>query len=152
MVTTSKTTRTKLAAADVTRNCIAVRLRMANRIITKIYDDALRPFGLKVTQLSMLALAENRGLIRQADVCAELQLDDSTLSRNLERMRANKWLEEVEGENAREHPYRLTAKGRKLLNEVIPVWSTAQDRARQLLGDSGVEALCSFAKETGFCG
>src|SRR5262245_64758534 len=83
----------KRDAAEVLRDCIATRLRMANRVITKVYDDALRPFGLKVTQMSMLVVAEDRGLIRQSEVGAELQLDDSTLSRNLERMRANGWLE-----------------------------------------------------------
>src|SRR5215831_430391 len=82
-------------AAEVLRDCIATRLRMANRVITKVYDDALRPLGLTVTQMAMLAVAQDRGLIRQSEVGAELQLDDSTLSRNLERMRANGWLEEV---------------------------------------------------------
>jgi DNA-binding MarR family transcriptional regulator len=125
---------------------------MANRVITKVYDDALRPFGLKVTQMSMLVVAEDRGLIRQTEVGAELQLDDSTLSRNLERMRANGWLEEVSGDDARVHSYRLTEAGRTLLDKAIPAWRIAQGEAQRLLGDAGVQALRRFAREQGFGG
>jgi DNA-binding MarR family transcriptional regulator len=144
--------RRKLDAAEVIRDCIATRLRMADRVITKVYDDALRPFGLKVTQMSMLVMAEDRGLIRQAEVGAELRLDDSTLSRNLERMRANGWLEEVSGDDARVHSYRLSTAGRTLLEQAIPAWRSAQEEAKRLLGDAGIQALRRFASEQGFGG
>ena len=137
-------------AAEVLRDCVATRLRMANRVITKVYDDALRPLGLKVTQMSMLVVAEDRGLIRQSEVGAELHLDDSTLSRNLERMRANGWLEEVLGDDARVHSFRLTEAGRALLGKAIPVWRRAQEQSRRLLGDAGVQALLQFTLEQGF--
>ena len=139
-------------AAEVIRDCIATRLRMANRVVTKVYDDALRPFGLKVTQLSMLVVAENRGVIRQSEVGAELQLDDSTLSRNLERMRANGWLEAVPADDARVHSYQLTAAGRALLDKAIPAWRSAQGEAQRLLGGAGVQALRRFARDRGFDG
>jgi DNA-binding MarR family transcriptional regulator len=142
----------KRQAAEVLRDCIATRLRMANRMITKVYDDALRPLRLTVTQLSMLVVAEDRGLLRQSEVGAELHLDDSTLSRNLERMRANGWLEEVSGDDARVHSYRLTEAGRALLDKAVPAWRGAQEEARRLLGDAGVQALRRFAREHGFVG
>jgi DNA-binding MarR family transcriptional regulator len=139
-------------AAEVLRDCIATRLRLADRVITKVYDDALRPLGLRVTQLSMLVVAEDRGRIRQSEIGAELQLDDSTLSRNLERMRANGWLEEVRGDDARVHSYRLTEAGRALLNRALPAWRSGQKKARRLLGAAGVQALRQFAREQGFGG
>ena len=144
--------RLKHEAAEVVRDCIATRLRMADRVITKVYDDALRPLGLKVTQMSMLVVAEDRGLIRQSEVGAELRLDDSTLSRNLERMQVNGWLEEVAGDDARVHSYRLTEAGRALLDKAIPAWRGAQAEARRLLGDAGVLALRRFAEEQGIGG
>ena len=137
-------------AAEVVRDCLATRLRMANRVITRMYDDALRPLGLKVTQLSMLVVAEDRGLIRQSQVGAELQLDDSTLSRNLERMRTNGWLEEVSAHDARVHSYRLTEEGKTLLDKAIPAWRNAQREAKRLLGNAGVQTLRRFAREQGF--
>ena len=144
--------RVKRDAAEVLRDCVATRLRLANRVITKVYDDALRPLGLTVTQLSMLVVAEDRGLIRQSQVGAELRLDDSTLSRNLERMRANGWLEEVSADDARVHSYRLTEAGRTLLDKAIPAWRSAQGEAQRLLGDAGVQTLRRFAREHGFGG
>jgi DNA-binding MarR family transcriptional regulator len=140
----------KRESAEVVRDCIATRLRMANRVITKVYDDALRPLSLKVTQLSMLVVAEDRGHIRQSEVGSELQLDDSTLSRNLERMRANGWLEEVSADDARVHSYGLTESGKVLLEKALPAWRKAQTEAKRLLGDAGVQVLRCFAREQGF--
>src|SRR3954470_20540010 len=114
--------RTKRLAAEAVEGCLATRLRLATRVITKVYDDALRPFGLTVSQMSLLAVAADRGVIRQAEVCSQLQLDNSTLSRNLDRMRANGWLEEMVEADARVHTHRLTESGKALLERVMPAW------------------------------
>jgi DNA-binding MarR family transcriptional regulator len=142
----------KSDAAEVIRDCIATRLRMACRVITRVYNNALRPCGLKVSQMAMLVVAEDRGLIRQSEVGAQLQLDDSTLSRNLELMRAKGWLEAVLANDARVHSYRLTEAGRALLGKAIPAWRSAQREAQRLLGAAGVQALWGFAREQGFGG
>src|SRR5262245_24548400 len=142
----------KRLAAEAVSGCIATRLRLAGRVITKVYDDALRPFGLTVAQMSLLAVAADRGAIRQAEVGAQLQLDSSTLSRNLERMRANGWLEEVAEADARVHTHRLTESGKALLESAMPAWRAAQRRASELLGEAGVDALRRFASESGFGG
>jgi DNA-binding MarR family transcriptional regulator len=144
------TDKTKRLAAEAVGGCIATRLRLATRVITKVYDDALRPFGLTVSQMALLAVAADGGAIRQAEVGTQLQLDNSTLSRNLERMRANGWLEEVAEADARVHTQRLTESGQALLERVMPAWRAAQRRANELLGESGVKALHRFATESGF--
>src|SRR5438132_12950524 len=92
----------------ISKTCIAVRLRLLNRVVTNFYDNALRPLGLKVSQLNILITTGKLGLARPAQVCAILQLDPSTLSRNVERMRAHRWLEVVSDEDARTQPFRLT--------------------------------------------
>ena len=71
----------------ISKTCIAVRLRLLNRVVTNFYDDALRPLGLKVSQLNILIVTARLGLARPVQVCDILQLDTSTLSRNVERMR-----------------------------------------------------------------
>src|SRR5262245_23996732 len=146
------TDRTKRLASEAVGGCIATRLRLAARVVTKVYDDALRPFGLTVSQMALLAVAADRGALRQAEVSARLQLDDSTLSRNLDRMRANGWLEQAAEADARVHTHRLTAAGQALLERAMPAWRATQRRARELLGASGVEALRRFAGEYGFGG
>src|SRR6185436_19939003 len=101
----------------VAGECVAVRLRMLNRIITNIYDNALRPLDLKVSQMNILVAAAKMGTARPLEVCEYLHLDVSTVSRNVERMKARGWLEVVPDEDGRSQPFQLTPQGRKLLEE-----------------------------------
>lgn len=126
--------------------CIAVRLRMLNRIITNIYDDALRPLDLKVSQMNILVAAAKMGTARPAEVCEHLHLDVSTLSRNVERMKARDWLEVVPDEDGRSQPFRLTPQGRRLLDKAVPAWSVAQQKVKTLLGDGIVDQLNQATK------
>ena len=123
----------------VAGECIAVR--MLNRVITNIYDDALRPLDLKVSQMNILVAAAKIGTARPAAVCAHLHLDVSTLSRNVERMKARGWLEVVPDEDGRSQPFRLTPRGRKLLEKAVPAWTQAQQQVQKVLGDGFVEQL-----------
>lgn len=129
MAKSSKTT-----IDDIAGECIAVRLRMLNRVVTNIYDDALRPLGLKVSQMNILVAAAKMGTARPTEVCEHLHLDVSTLSRNVDRMKARGWLEVVTSEDGRAQPFRLTSQGRKLLERAIPSWDEAQKRVKELLG------------------
>jgi DNA-binding MarR family transcriptional regulator len=125
----------------VADECIAVRLRMLNRVITNIYDDALRPLDLKVSQMNILVAAAKMGTARPIEVCEHLHLDVSTLSRNVERMKARGWLEVVPDEDGRSQPFRLAPPGRKLLESAIPAWGKAQQQVKKVLGDEFVEKL-----------
>jgi DNA-binding MarR family transcriptional regulator len=133
----------------IARTCIAVRLRLLNRVVTRFYDEALRPLGLKVSQLNILIVTAKLGVARPAKVCAILQLDASTLSRNVERMRAHGWLETVPAEDARLQPFRLTPQGRRLIEKAIPAWEEAQRQASELLGAEGTALLDRAAKKLG---
>ena len=125
----------------VASECVAVRLRMLNRVITNIYDDALRPLDLKVSQMNILVAAAKMGTARPIEVCEHLHLDVSTLSRNVERMKTRGWLEVVADEDGRSQPFRLTPQGRKLLEKAVPAWSEAQQQVKKVLGDEFVEQL-----------
>jgi DNA-binding MarR family transcriptional regulator len=125
----------------VASECVAVRLRMLNRLITNIYDDALRTLDLKVSQMNILVAATKMGTARPNDICEHLHLDVSTLSRNVERMKARGWLEVVPDEDGRSQPFRLTPQGRKLLDKAVPAWSAAQRQVKKVLGDGFVEQL-----------
>src|SRR2546423_11659302 len=120
---------------------ISSRLRMLNRVITNIYDNALRPLDLKVSQMNILVAAAKMGTARPLEVCEYLHLDVSTLSRNVERMRARGWLEIVPDEDGRSQPFELTPRGRKLLEQAVPAWSEAQQQVTKVLGDRFVGQL-----------
>jgi DNA-binding MarR family transcriptional regulator len=133
----------------ISKTCIAVRLRLLNRVITNFYDDALRPLGLKVSQLNILIVTARLGLARPAQVCDILQLNVSTLSRNVKPLQAHGWLEIVPEEDARSQPFRLTAQGKRLIEKAVPAWEAAQRQATELLGSEGVSLLDKAAKKVG---
>jgi DNA-binding MarR family transcriptional regulator len=130
----------------IASECVAVRLRMLNRVVTNIYDDALRSLDLKVSQMNILVATAKIGTARPIEVCDHLHLDGSTLSRNVERMKARGWLEVVPDEDGRSQPFRLTAQGRKLLEKAIPAWREAQQQVKKVLGDRFVEQLNNAMK------
>ena len=138
----SKIENQKTIAELIAQNCIGVRVRLLNRVVTRIYDDALRPLGIKTSQLNILVVIARLGLARPAEICDRLKMDLSTVSRNVDRMRARGWIEVVDDDrDARAHQFRLSAQGRQLLEKAKPAWEKAQKKAKKLLGQSGVTAL-----------
>jgi len=133
----------------ISKTCISVRLRLLNRVITNFYDHALRPLGLKVSQLNILIVTARLGLARPAQVCEILQLDVSTLSRNVKPLQAHGWLEVVPEADARVQPFRLTSQGRRLIEKAIPAWEKAQQQASQLLGSEAIALLDKAARKVG---
>src|SRR5262245_46023681 len=131
----------------IAQSCVAVRLRMLNRVVTNLYDKALRPLGVKASQLNILIVTAKLGVARPAQVCEFLQLEPSTLSRNVDRMRSSGWLEVAPGEDARSQPFRLTSKGRQLIEKVAPAWEKAQRQAEALLGEEGLAVLDKAARK-----
>jgi DNA-binding MarR family transcriptional regulator len=126
--------------------CLLSRTRMVNRVLTGIYDDELRSFGLKATQLNLLVVVARVGPIRRIEIGKRLHLDPSTLTRNLRVMLTNGWIEELEdGEDGRGSPLQATVQGRDLVNQVGPAWRKAQDRVQKLVGDDGATLLRKLA-------
>lgn len=115
------------------RECLAVRARIASRDITRLYDDALRPLGLRITQLSVLVAISVMETALPSEIGEALHLDRSTLSRTLERMKTNGWIRETEGDDGRSRPVRLSPAGRSLINRAFPIWEQTQKRAQRVL-------------------
>jgi DNA-binding MarR family transcriptional regulator len=91
--------------------------------------------------MNILVAAGKLGTARPAEICDHLHLDVSTLSRNVERMKARGWLEVVPDEDGRTQPFRLTTQGRKLLDKAAPAWKQAQRQAKAILGEPIVGQL-----------
>ena len=68
-------------------------------------------------------------------------MDTSTLSRTVDRMVGNGWLEILPDADGRSHPFRLTEEGRKLMERSLTAWERAQAEAKRLLGDNGLHLL-----------
>lgn len=127
---------------EIAEVCIGSRVRLLNRVITRIYDDALRPLGITIGQLNILVVIGKRKVARPTEICGALKIEVSTLSRNIERMRARGWVEVLEDhEDARAHQFQLSPDGQDLLEKAYPAWKQAQQKAGDLMGESGMEIL-----------
>jgi DNA-binding MarR family transcriptional regulator len=131
----------------VERECIVFRVRMLSRIITGIYDDALSGVGMKVSQFSVLVAVSNREKARPAELAKILQMDESTLSRNVERMCARGWLRLEPDGDGRSHLIAVTDKGIALIRKAYPAWQRAQTEVARRLGEDSVAALRSAARK-----
>ena len=140
----SSETDLKAACKRIARECIAVRVRLINRVITSIYDDALRPFGVTINQLNLLVALSRMDTATATQLKRVLQMESSTLSRNLERMRKEGWLRSLLGEDARSRKLRITEKGARLIQKTFPAWEQAQRKAQEVLR-SNPEAIGSIA-------
>jgi len=129
------------AVSRISEQCIAVRMRMLNRVITAVYDDAVRPLGLTAGQSNILVMVERLGNPRQGDVGKLLYMEKSTLSRNVERLRQNGWLEVTEHAGDRARYLNATPSGRDVIEQSLPLWESAQIRAREIIGPAGEQGL-----------
>lgn len=133
----------------IAAECIASRSRMVSRVLTKIYDDELRPLGLTVGQFGLLVASGYAGVLRPRDFADAWCIDASTVSRNIERLRARGWLEIVPDEDAREQPVQLSSSGWAVVRKASLPWERAQSEAIRLLGRGGVSMLRAISDELG---
>ena len=127
------------------RECVANQLRMLNRVVTGMYENEFRPLKLTASQMVILALTEKRDQIRAAELCKWLQIDASTLSRNIALMKKRGWVRVLPGEDVRSHALTITTGGRKLLREILPSWRKAQREAAEILGAKGTATIKAVA-------
>jgi DNA-binding MarR family transcriptional regulator len=131
---------TAIALPDLA--CACAGLRRASRAVTQLYDGALRPYGLRVTQFTLLQFLATAGRPLPQGVLGQLLvLDSTTLSRTLRPLEAAGWIRRVAGADAREHCFDLAPAGRRLLVRATPAWERAQARLRRTLGGHDWAAL-----------
>src|SRR6266446_1916540 len=127
--------------------CVGGCVRKLNRMVTAIYDGALAGAGLKTSQFSVLVAVANRKKARPVELTKLLQMDESTLSRNVERMCARGWLRLTRDDDRRSHQIELTDKGQTLVRKSLPAWQRAQEKVSQRLGADNVAALRSALRK-----
>jgi DNA-binding MarR family transcriptional regulator len=107
--------------------CVALHARMTARLLTRAYDAALRPLGLKVPQFGILGAIDHGTDLSETALAERLGLERTTLVRNLKVLADKGWIELAPG-TGRGLRHRLTAKGEATLRDAIPLWRAAQDR------------------------
>ncbi|CAN5458025.1 helix-turn-helix domain-containing protein [soil metagenome] len=133
-------------ALEVKQSCLLTRTRLIARIVTNLYDEALRPFGINSPQYALLGLIEEVEPATRADLARHNSQDRSTLSRNLQIMLDEGWIEETAaGAKGRSRPLILSRRGCELLHAAMPAWRAGQLQAQALMGKEGVDALIQVA-------
>ncbi len=135
--------------AELSGQCLAVRVRMLNRVVSALYDEALRPHGLRITQLNVMAALDKVGPATPGAIANVLHLEASSLSRIVAVLRKQGWVRTLPTEDERSHELELTAKGRRLLAKALPAWRAAQARATRLLGEGGARDLVRIVDRCG---
>ena len=125
-----------------TEMCFAARARRVNRVLSALYDERLAGVGLSIGQLdTLVTLMFAQEPLRPIDLARRMQMERSTVSRNLRKLEALGAVEILLGEARRERLVRVTSAGQRLVARAEKGWAEAQDAARQLLQAAGVDAL-----------
>ena len=123
-----------------------MRARLISRVITAIYDEEVRPFGIVSPQFALLVIIFEIEPATRAEIGRYHHQDRSTLTRNLKIILSEGWAEEVQDERGgRGRPIALTKAGKDLLCKGAPAWRVAQARVKALLGEDGVIAIMDIA-------
>ncbi len=119
---------------EMGRSCACFNLRKAARAVTRLYDDFLRPTGLRSTQYSVLIAAKLSGPVTLTKL-AELTVNErTTLTRNLTVLEKKGLVLIEPGMDRREHQVTITEKGQEALTAALPLWEAAQAHIEAGLG------------------
>ncbi len=122
-------------------SCVCLNLRKATRLVTQVYDRALKPTGLKATQFTLLVSIGGLSGLSLSRLARPLRMDRTTLSRNAALLHRKGLIHIVEGEDRREQRLFLTEKGKGVLRRAIPLWLGIQGQLYDEVGKENVERL-----------
>jgi DNA-binding MarR family transcriptional regulator len=127
--------------------CMCGTFRRTSRALTQVYEQALRPFGLRATQFTILQALSRSGEVSQGRLGEMLAMDSTTLTRTLQIMSRQSWIAERRGEDRRERWLRLAKAGEAQLNRALPVWEKVQSRLRRRVGEQAWKNLLQLANQ-----
>jgi len=114
--------------------CLCANLRRAALAVTSLYDDALAPSGMKVTQFSLLRAVERRGAANLTALAEATGLDRSTLGRNLRVLEGLGLVSLSHGDDQRDRVVELTGRGRTRVRAAAKAWGRVQASLAGALG------------------
>lgn len=133
-------------ARTIATQCAGLRIRQASRLLTRTYDECLRPLGIQETQLAVLVAVAMFGEdgVRMRSLANKLVMDPTTLTRNVVPLETKGLLRVARSpEDARARIIFLTPAGERLIESAYPMWEQAQARLRSTLGDERFDGLRS---------
>jgi DNA-binding MarR family transcriptional regulator len=129
------------AAQSIARECLATRIRRLDRSLSRIYDTALRPHGVTIAQLGLLTAVTLTGPVQPTKLGGILDLERSTVSRNVALLLRKGWVSAVRAQDGRGQLVAITRQGEALLRATFPSWRRAQRAVEKVLKPEGVLAF-----------
>jgi DNA-binding MarR family transcriptional regulator len=136
-----------LPIAPSPRGCTSFKLRQLTRRVGQHYDRIVGASGLKTTQYSLLSLIARLGPLRPGELAQAMEMDASTLTRNLQPLVAHGWIEIGPGPDGRSRAVVATAAGHAKRVEAQRDWKRAQLQLNRKLGEGRVAALHALLDE-----
>jgi DNA-binding MarR family transcriptional regulator len=131
----------ELRACEVSPlNCTGATVRRLARRMTSFYEQRLQPCGLKLSQYSLLANLSEQPQSLLA-LSRRMEMDRTTLTRNLKPLLASRWVAETRGDDARQRLLVLTARGKRVRQQARDSWKTAQLALEKQLGAASIARL-----------
>jgi len=121
--------------------CSSFKLRKLSRRVSQHFDQIVSVAGLKTTQYSLLSHVVRLGPVKPGELASEMEMDASTLTRNLQPLVAQGWVEVGPGADARSRLVAATDAGREKHTEAKREWKRAQIAFNQRLGEARVARL-----------
>jgi DNA-binding MarR family transcriptional regulator len=127
--------------------CFCASLRRASRALTQVYEQALRPLGLRGTQFTVLQALSLAGEVPQGELGHILAMDSTTLTRTLEIMRRRSWIATRYGKDRRERWLSLAKAGEAEFKRALPRWEKVQSRLRHRFGTKRWNNFMNFTNQ-----
>jgi DNA-binding MarR family transcriptional regulator len=123
------------------RRCACANIRRTDRVITQFYDEMLAPSGLNAPQFGLLATLAEAAPVTIHRLAQIMDIDRTTLTRNLEVLAKQHLVRNEEGEDRRMRLVQLSQEGEQALRRAWPLWQEAQARIERALGRERLDAL-----------
>lgn len=123
------------------RMCTGFNLKRATRLVQSMFDEAFRQVGLEGTQYTVLSHIFVLGPITLSKLAGIMDVDRTTLARNLGPLEKRGLVEIKPGADRRARLINLTASGKEVLSEAYPIWKDTQDRIKKALGLESWESM-----------
>lgn len=133
--------------SQIPATCMGLHIRRASRIITQVYDAALRPVELVVSQFTLLAAIHLFESVPITRLAQDLFVDQTTLTRNLKLLEKRGFVAIEPGEDRRVKWVSLTTEGQSVLSEALPLWEQAQAEVKHHFGQQDWQTLLSLLSE-----
>ncbi|MEM8860541.1 MAG: MarR family transcriptional regulator, partial [Chloroflexota bacterium] len=114
--------------------CLNANLRKASRMILSVYMDKMRDSGLQGTQFTLLSTISGFGQVKVGDLAQFMGMDQTTVTRNINLLKKDGYVQAIPGEDKRTRIIQLTEKGMKAVSEIHPKWLEAQTQVWNELG------------------